>query len=95
LSHGFRGISPSWWGGHGGWKENVNTGRDQGKIQPQGHTPVTYFLQVGPISYFFHHLPITSNAVVLWIHHRVNPLIKSEPSGANNFPKAHQLATNS
>jgi hypothetical protein len=30
-------------------------------IEPQGHTPITYFLQLGPASYF---LPTSGNTIL-------------------------------
>jgi hypothetical protein len=53
LVYGFRGFSPSRWGGHGAAKEATSgcqeaekgtSGRGQGKLWLPRHFPVTYFL---------------------------------------------------
>jgi hypothetical protein len=38
--------------------QNANPGKSQGKREPPRHAQMTYFLQVGPTSYF---LPLPNN----------------------------------
>jgi hypothetical protein len=50
--------------------------------------PPNDLLPTGPTSYF---LPPLNNAIILWIHQGINPLMKSESSGSNYSPKAPPL----
>jgi hypothetical protein len=69
-----------------------NTGRDKDKIQPQGHSPVICFFQLGPTSYF---LSCPNNTITLGIHQGINLLIRAQSSGSNHFSKEQQLASKS
>jgi hypothetical protein len=42
--------------------------------------PMTYLLQLGPISYF---PPLPNNGIILWIHWGINPVIRSQSSWSN------------
>jgi hypothetical protein len=50
------------------------------------------YLQLGPTSYFS---PPLNNAIMLWIHQGINPLIRSEPSWSNHLWKLHHSHTQS
>jgi hypothetical protein len=65
--------------------------RDQ--EQPSvAHPTVIYFLRQGPTFYFS---LSPNNAFIFGIYQRIHPLIRSESSGSNHFPKANLLATKS
>jgi hypothetical protein len=37
--------------------------------------------------------PLSYNAIILWLHQGINPLIRLEPSGSSHFPISHQVST--
>jgi hypothetical protein len=58
------------------------------RYSPKHMHPGVYFLQPGPTSIFYHLPP---NAIILWIHQEINPLVRPEPLESKCFPKSHEL----
>jgi hypothetical protein len=79
--HGEAKLFPLWWLE----EERKREGETRDKIYP---SRVTYFLQWGLITEL---LAPTDNAIKLWIHQWINPLIRSNPPWSNHFPKVSSV----
>jgi hypothetical protein len=71
-----------------GNKERGGKGDLGTRYSPQGNTPKDLLSSITSHPLQFHHLP---TAIKLWSHKWINPLMRSEPSWSNLFPKVPSL----